>query len=192
MDFLHKVEAIVILDAEGNRVFSKYYPTVVDTSSKKSEVIDAATGVWATPEKQRAMEANIHSKVRDPKRAMCSDGDIVIVDGHTVLTFTEPELSFIVVGSGEENEMVLNAVLQCLVESLQQVLKVTSLDKRTLLEKYDVLLLVVDEMIDDGVILETSSSSIVGDVAPFEVETSAEGARKAVSTLTKILKNNLT
>mmetsp|Transcript_50676 Transcript_50676/g.58323 ORF Transcript_50676/g.58323 Transcript_50676/m.58323 type:complete len:193 (+) Transcript_50676:73-651(+) len=191
MDFLHKVEAIVILDAEGNRVFAKYYPVVVEAATKKSDVIDAATGVWATPEKQASLEANIHSKTRDPKRATCADGDIMIVDGHTVLTFMEPELTFIVIGGGEENEMVLNAVVQCLVESLQHVLKVTNLDKRTLLEKYDVLLLVVDEMIDDGIILETSSSSIVGDVAPFEVESSTDGAKKAVSTLTKLLKNNL-
>jgi hypothetical protein len=196
MEFLHKVEAVVILDADGNRVFVKYYPVVLadlDGASphKKSDSIDATTGVWATPEKQRSMEAGIHSKARDPKRGASADGDIMIYEGHTVLYFVEQELTFVVVGSGDENEMVLNAVLQCLIESLQQVLKVSTVDKRTILEKYELLLLVVDEMIDDGVILETSSSFIVGDVAPYEMESSTEGARKALSTINKYLKQNL-
>lgn len=195
MEFLHKVEALVILDADGNRVYSKYYPVVIDephsSSSKKSDSIEAATAVWATSEKQRAMEAGIHTKARDPKRASSSEGDIMIYEGHTVLFFVEQELTFIIVGSGDENEMVLNAVLQCLVESLQQVLKVSTLDKRSVLEKYEVLLLIIDEMIDDGIILETSSSIIVGDVAPYEVESSTDGARKALSSINKIIKQSL-
>lgn len=192
MDFLHKVEAVIILDSEGNRIFTKYYPIVAaDASTKKSDAIDAATGVWATSEKQRAMESGIHTKARDPKRGSNTEGDIMIYEGHTVLYYVEQELTFIIIGGGDENEMVLNAVLQCLVESLQQVLKVTTLDKRSVLEKYEVLLLIVDEMIDDGVILETSSSFIVGDVAPYEVETGADGARKALSTVGKLLRNNL-
>lgn len=193
MEFLHKVEAVIILDVDGNRIFSKYYPVVSDSvaSTRRADSIDATTGVWATPEKQRAIEAGIHSKVRDPKRGTCPDGDILIYEGHTVLFSVEAELTFIIIGGGEENEMVLNSVLQCLVESLQQVLKLTTLDKRSVLEKYEVLLLVVDEMIDDGVILETSASFIVGDVAPYEVESSADGAKKAIGGISKFLKNNL-
>jgi hypothetical protein len=193
MDFLHKVEAIIILDAAGERIFTKYYPTVIDTAGKSGAptAIAAATSSWGTLEKQRQLEASIGGKARDPKRAASTDCDIMLADGHTIVFEVTAEVTLAVVGGAEENEMVLVSVLQCLSESLQQLLKLSALDKRSLLEKYDVILLVVDEMVDDGVILETGSCFVVGDVQPFETESSTDGARKALSTINKYIKQNL-
>ena len=196
MDFLHKVEAIIVLDAAGERIFTKYYPTVIDAAAKSSgpTAIAAATSSWGTLEKQRQLESSIDAKARDPKRstpASPADCDIMLVDGHTVVYQVDPEVTLAIVGGSEENEMVLVSVLQCLAESLQQLLKVSVLDKRSLLEKYDALVLVVDEMVDDGVILETGSCFVVGDVQPFETESSTDGARKALNSINKYIKQNL-
>jgi hypothetical protein len=194
MDFLHKVEALIILDGAGERIFTKYYPTVIESSAPKAGAatsIQAATSSWGTLEKQRQLETNISAKARDPKRAVSTDCDIMLIDGHTVVFEVTPEVTIAVVGGADENEMVLVSVLQCLSESLQQLLKVSTLEKRALLEKYDAIVLVADEMVDDGVILETGSCFVVGDVQPFETDSSTDGARKALSTINKYIKQNL-
>lgn len=205
MDFLHKVEAIVVLDNEGNRICSRYYPvaevkSVAPTTSKSTDPkgIEVPRAVWGTLEKQIALEKGIHGKARDPKRAQTTpsgsvDGDIMIYEGHTILFQVDPELTFIVIGGADENEMVLQAVLVCLIESLQQLLKVTTgvLDKRLVLDHYDILMLVLDEIVDDGVILETSSVSITTEIQPFVMESSADGAKKALNSINKYLKQNM-
>ena len=198
MDFLHKVEAIIILNAEGGREFAKYYP-VMNLTPAKAVVsatpgsVEVVTSPWATPEKQKSLEEEIFAKSHDGKGNITgSDGDILLHDGHTIVYKVDPDLSYFVIGGGDENEMVLCAVLAALYDSLQQVLKITcSIDHRTLLENYEVLLLIVDELVDDGIILETSASSIVADVAPYVEDSSTDGAKKAISSINKYIKNNL-
>ena len=54
-----------------------------------------------------------------------------------------------VVGSADENEILLfNAVL-ALRDSLNILLK-TSVDRRTIIENYDLICLAIDELCDDG------------------------------------------
>lgn len=194
MEFLHKVEAIVILDADGNRLFTKYFPSlVVSSSSSNTKKVDesALTQPWASLEQQLSLERAIHQKARDPKRPVMSDGDILIHDGHAVLFLVEPEITYVVVGPQDENEMILNSVLFCLVEAIQGAHKSHQVDKRSLLEEYHLLLLIVDEMIDDGVLLETNPQSVLTEVLPFDVESSADGARKALNSIQKYMKQTM-
>ncbi len=60
-----------------------------------------------------------------------------------------------IIGAPEENELILSSVLSCLEESLQTLfnsdaVESAQLDKRTLIENLDMLLLTVDEIIDEG------------------------------------------
>ena len=192
MEFLHKVEAIIILDADGTRLFTKYFPALTSSSStKKGDEANAALQSWATLDQQIALERAIHQKARDPKRPVMGDGDILIHDGHAVLFLVEPEITYVVVGPQDENEMILNSVLFCLVESIQGAHKSQQVDKRSLLEEYHLLLLIVDEMIDDGVLLETNAQAVLTEVLPFDVESSADGARKALNTIQKYMKQTM-
>lgn len=199
MDFLHKVEAIIIMDRNGRRVFAKYYPVMNlqagPVKPGQAANIEVGTSQWATPEKQKALEEDVFKKTHDAKvtqNVAGSEGDIFLLGGHTIVYKVDPELSYYVIGGGDENEMVLSAVLSALYESLQQVLKVSSsIEERTLLENYEILLLVVDELVDDGIILETASSSIVADVAPYLEDSSTEGARKALNSINKYIKQTL-
>jgi len=188
MDFLHKIEAVIVLDNEGQRLLAKYYPTTGEPSDKAAGgAVSAASSRWGSFDKQRKLETSLNAKVRDPKRPSSSDVELFVEDGHVAAVFAEAEVTFIVVGSADENEFVLLSVLQCFMESLQTLLKSTSPGKRLLLEKYDTVLLVLDEMIDDGIILEQASGFVVGDVTPFEVESSTDGARKVMTRVQKLI-----
>eukprot|EP01062_Namystynia_karyoxenos_P058520 TRINITY_DN50047_c0_g1_i1.p1 TRINITY_DN50047_c0_g1~~TRINITY_DN50047_c0_g1_i1.p1 ORF type:complete len:177 (+),score=85.03 TRINITY_DN50047_c0_g1_i1:99-629(+) len=147
MDVIHRVTAVVILDSDGRRIFTKYYDPQFA----------------GRLEKQQAFEKRLHEKthskagVSTPKEG----GDITIFDSHTVLYRLDQEVYFYVVGSVDENEVVLSQVLECLYDTLAQLLKgASSIEKRSLLENYDLLLLTVDETIDDGVILQLNGSEV--------------------------------
>ncbi|CAF2976977.1 unnamed protein product [Rotaria sp. Silwood2] len=57
-------------------------------------------------------------------------------------------------GSTNENELMLNSVLTCLFESLSTMLR-KNVEKRHLYDNLDLVMLTLDEICDDGIILET-------------------------------------
>ena len=71
------------------------------------------------------------------------------------------DLFVYVLGYPDENEVMLAGVVQGFIDACNQLLK-GQLEKRTLLESLDVVLLVLDETIDDGYgILHTSCYIII-------------------------------
>ena len=60
---------------------------------------------------------------------------------------------FYVLGSYDENELILLSALNGLYECLGKLLR-GQLDRRTLLENLDFVLLTLDELSDDGILLE--------------------------------------
>lgn len=190
MEGLHSIEAFIILDYSGRRVFTKYYTNVLESGDK-------ARCAFPHVSAQLEFERTIKNKVVTPEGdgpITTPEGDILLCDGHIVVFHRDAELLFFTVGPAHENELVLSTVQSTIIDSLAQVLKSQgSFDKRQLLENFFLLVLVLDEVIEDGVVLETSVSSVVQDVAPYSVpdNQAADGAKKAFRQLNKYLKQNL-
>eukprot|EP00658_Telonema_sp_P-2_P084357 TRINITY_DN9349_c0_g1_i4.p1 TRINITY_DN9349_c0_g1~~TRINITY_DN9349_c0_g1_i4.p1 ORF type:complete len:109 (-),score=32.85 TRINITY_DN9349_c0_g1_i4:322-648(-) len=66
--------------------------------------------------------------------------------------------SFYVVGRPDDNELVLESVLTGLVETLQLLLD--QVEKITILERLELTILAIDEIIDSGMILEVDPNII--------------------------------
>ncbi|XP_031689749.1 coatomer subunit zeta-1-like isoform X8 [Oncorhynchus kisutch] len=99
---LYTVKAVFILDNDGNRLLSKYYDTELYPSMKE----------------QKNFEKNVFNKTHK------ADNEIAFVEGMTIVYKCSIDLFFYVVGSAQENELMLMAVLNCLFESLGQILRV--------------------------------------------------------------------
>ncbi|NXC35074.1 COPZ1 protein, partial [Campylorhamphus procurvoides] len=97
---LYTVKAIVILDNDGERLFAKYYD---DT--------------YPTVKEQHSFEKNIFSKTHR------SDSEIALLEGLTVVYKSSIDLYCYVIGSAHQNELMLTAVLNCLFDSLSQMLR---------------------------------------------------------------------
>merc|ERR1712059_95549 len=82
-----------------------------------------------------------------------ANAEIIMLDGLNCLYKSNVDLFFYVVGSGQENELLLMSVLDCLYNSVSQILR------------KNVDMLAMDEMIDGGMILECDPSQIVAQVA---------------------------
>ncbi|ERE84419.1 coatomer subunit zeta-1-like protein [Cricetulus griseus] len=138
---LYTVKAILILDNDGDRLFAKYYD---DT--------------YPSVKEQKAFEKNIFNKTHR------TDSEIALLEGLTVVYKSSIDLYFYVIGSSYENELMLMAVLNCLFDSLSQMLR-KNVEKRALLENMEGLFLAVDEIVDGGVILESDPQQVVHRVA---------------------------
>ncbi|XP_007453593.1 PREDICTED: coatomer subunit zeta-1-like [Lipotes vexillifer] len=134
---LYTVKAILILDNDGDRLFAKYYD---DT--------------YPSVKEQKAFEKNIFNKTHR------TDSEIALLEGLTVVYKSSIDLYFYVIGSSCENELMLMAVLNCLFDSLSQMLR-KNVEKRALLENMEGLFLAVDEIVDGGVILESDPQQVV-------------------------------
>merc|ERR1712061_584361 len=80
-----------------------------------------------------------------------ANAEIIMLDGLTCLYKSIVDLFFYAIGSGQENEMLLMAVLDCLFNSVSDILR-KNVDKRSLTGSMELILLAVDEMIDGGII----------------------------------------
>ncbi|NXA12897.1 COPZ1 protein, partial [Sapayoa aenigma] len=162
---LYTVKAIIILDNDGERLFAKYYD---DT--------------YPSVKEQRSFEKNIFSKTHR------SDSEIALLEGLTVVYKSSIDLYCYVIGSAHQNELMLTAVLNCLFDSLSQMLRYwgvlggsgalgghlgvmggatggKNVEKRALLDNMEGLFLAVDEIVDGGVILESDPQQVVHRVA---------------------------
>ncbi|KAM6174293.1 coatomer subunit zeta-2 [Erethizon dorsatum] len=134
---LYTIKAVFILDNDGRRLLAKYYD---DTFSSSKE--------------QMIFEKNVFNKTSQ------TESEIAFLGGMTIVYKSSVDLFLYVVGSSQENELMLVSVLTCLFESLSQILRRT-VEKRWLLENLDGAFLVLDEIVDGGVILESDPQQVV-------------------------------
>lgn len=139
---LYTVKGIAILDNDGHRVLAKYYDSAVFPTSKE----------------QRAFEKNLFNKTHR------ANAEIIMLDGLTCVYKSNVDLFFYVMGSSHENELILMSVLQCLYDSISQILR-KNVEKRTVFENLEIVMLAMDEICDGGILLEADPSAVVQRVA---------------------------
>merc|ERR1719510_1982538 len=127
----------MIMDNNGVRILSKYYdPEIFPT-------------VAAQKKFEKTHKAN---------------AEIIMLDGLTCLYKSSVDLFFYVVGSGQENELLLMAVLDCLFTTVSGILR-KNVDKKSLCDNMEVIMLAMDEMIDNGMIMESDAQQVISRVA---------------------------
>uniref|UniRef100_A0A0N4Z0M6 Coatomer subunit zeta n=1 Tax=Parastrongyloides trichosuri TaxID=131310 RepID=A0A0N4Z0M6_PARTI len=135
---LYSVKGLGILDNDGNRIIFKYYDNERFGSQKA----------------QRAFEANLFSKTHK------ANGEIILLDGLVSVYRSNVDVIFYVIGSSSENELILLQLLNAFYESVSTILR-KNVEKRSIFDNLDTILLIVDELCDEGIILETDANQIV-------------------------------
>lgn len=158
---LYTVKAILILDNDGNRIISKYYDETFPTTKE-----------------QKAFEKNLFNKTHR------ANAEIIMFEGLTCVYRSNVDLFFYVIGSSAENELILVSVLNCLYDAVSQMLK-KNVEKRALIDNLDGAFLILDEICDNGIILESDPTAIThrvalrGDDIPLGEQTVAQVLQSA-------------
>lgn len=145
---MYTVKGMAILDNDGNRILAKYYDK----------------NVFPTPKEQKTFEKNLFSKTHR------ANAEIIMLDGLTCVYRSNVDLFFYVMGSSHENEvrtkllntlkspcninvrlsqLILMSVLNCLYDSVSQILR-KNVEKRAVLDSLDIVMLAMDEICDGG------------------------------------------
>ncbi|KAI7872418.1 Longin-like domain-containing protein [Spinellus fusiger] len=138
---LDSIKAVILLDAEGNRVLAKYY------GSEGFNLKD-----------QKTFEKGLFDKT---KRAQ---GEVILYDNKVVLYRSNIDIFFYVVGSLEENELILLSMLNAFYDAVSTLLRF-QVEKRSVMDNLDLVVLCLDETVDGGIILEIDSNAIVNRVS---------------------------
>ncbi|KAI0114011.1 snare-like protein [Nemania sp. FL0031] len=133
------------------RIFAKYYNAPHHAPTGTS---GAPASPYSDVKSQKSFEKGLLEKTAK------QTGDIILYDNKLVLYKMESDVMMYVVGGAEENEVLLYNVILALRDSLHLLFK-QSVDKRTVVENYDLVSLAIDEIVDDGIILETDPTIIV-------------------------------
>jgi hypothetical protein len=158
---LYVVKAIFILDNDGNRIVAKYYDNLFQSIKE-----------------QKDFEKSLFTKTEK------ANAEIIMIDNLTIVYRSNIDLFFYVVGSTAENEIMLVSVLNCLYDSVSQMLR-KNVEKKALMENLDAVILAIDEICDNGIVLESDSSQICQrvnmkqDDAPISEQTVVDVLRSA-------------
>ncbi|VDD88849.1 unnamed protein product [Enterobius vermicularis] len=134
---LNTIKGIAILDQDGNRVLAKYYDMEA----------------FPTTKEQLAFEKSLFQKTYK------ANAEIILLDGLICVYRSNVDLLFYVVGSSEENELILMAALNCLYDSFSIVLR-KYVERKTLVDNMDIAMLIIDELCDNGVLMETDAQAV--------------------------------
>ena len=143
---LYTVKAILILDNDGNRLVGKYFDDQ-----------------FPNVKEQKEFEKTLFAKTSK------ANGEIIMIDNLTIIYRNNIDLFFYVIGSTNENEIMLVSVLNCLFDSLSQISR-KNMEKKYLLDNLDSAFLAIDEICDNGILMETDPSQIAQRVSLRENE----------------------
>ncbi|KAI9824912.1 MAG: Golgi-to-ER vesicle coat component [Thelocarpon impressellum] len=185
---LFSVNAILILSADdSSRILAKYYSAPhPPAGAEKSGGNYPGANPYPSVKEQKAFEKGLLEKT------VKQTGDIILYDNRVVVFKMESDVMLYVVGGADENEILLYNVVLALRDSLSILLKYefsssrplnysraprASTDKRTIIENYDLVSLAIDEIVDDGIILETDPIIVASRVSrpPVQDITAVKG-----------------
>jgi hypothetical protein len=115
------------------------------------------------------------------------DTQVLLADGLVAIHKTINDVTLCVVASDKENELILQAVLSGIEEALAKLLHGT-IDRQALVQHLDLLMLVVDEAIDDGLILEIDPDNLASRASMRAQDSAASPLNLNEQTLKQALK----
>eukprot|EP00796_Vickermania_ingenoplastis_P005634 gene5634-4051_t len=160
MNYVHHIQGVVIMKSTGGLFFAKYY-TGPNTPPASQKL--------ARKEAQRELESTIFNAV---KGRQSTEYDITLTKDHN------------------ENAAVLLTALRTLLDTLVEFKDSQCIHSRHLEDNYELLILAVDEMIDDGVLLEVRPAFIAEAVEEVNVATSEIPGREMLTQLNKMFRDN--
>lgn len=136
MNVLNAIKAIVIVDLTGRRALAKYYDGELRDTNKFERQLFART------------------------KANRSKDGIFILDNSIVIHRFASDHHIFMVGARDENPLILDRVLNCLIEVLN-ILMNRNPDKKTFHDNLDQIIIALDEICEQGTLLETDPNLVI-------------------------------
>lgn len=171
---LPKVDAILVLDSDGQRLAGKYYGDFLKSSSTSSD-----DGSKSTEELRMNFEMSLQQKIAGIV-ARSDAAEVVSVMGKTAVFCggsnqgVNGDVRVVHVGPSNESELVLAYLCEGMYDALAQLMGGTT-ERTMVLDNLELVFLLIDEHCDGGIILETdggklSSAVLLRDEEPTDAQ----------------------
>lgn len=151
---LPKVDAILVLDTDGNRLAGKYYGDFLKSPSSASEQNE-----WRTQ-----LEQQVHGKIAALTLTGGSAEIVTLPGGRTcVVCGTHDSVRVVHIGPSNESELVLAFLCEGMYDALAQLMGGTA-DRTMVLDNLELVFLLIDEHCDGGIILEVDGHKLAAAV----------------------------
>jgi len=153
-----KVDAILVLDGDGNRLAGKYY----------GDFLKHATADKSAEDQRVQFEKQIHAKVAGIS-ARADAAEIVTVQNRTVVFCGGSAgggadgVRVVHVGPAAESELVLAHLCEGMYDALQHLMG-GSTDRAMVLDNLELVFLLIDEHCDGGIIMEVDGHKLASAV----------------------------
>lgn len=155
---LYTISAVLILDKDGSRLFAKYYQRHDDTlGAPAGSTPENSDLKFLTVAQQIAFEKAVFSKINKVHQ------DILLYDNHLITYRQVNDVVIVMVAKITENESLVYSAVSNLYEAIRILLDY-SLDSATILDKFDLVALAIDETIEEGILIEIDPAVIVSRV----------------------------
>ena len=134
-----KIKFIIFFDNDGKRLYSKYYDQNLIKIQKEFEI--------------KLSKFVINNNIQR------NDVDIFIFEEFTIVSKISPEIAIFIGSSENTNECLLVNFYDTLEYCLFNIIE-NSLTKEKLLENYDKIIILIDELINDGLIININVDNI--------------------------------
>ena len=84
------------------------------------------------------------------------DNDIMTVENYVAIFRCYVDMSIYILGEKDDNELILAMVLETVHECFDKVFK-HSIERKSLINNMTAVILVIDELIDQGIVMATDS-----------------------------------
>lgn len=187
---IKQMDAIVIVDSDGKRIAVKYYDNTLAKIDEKEKGRDRNCEREREKEKDKDrlndsdmskdvanyMDEDIYNNLKtvDDQKLFESDvtekvkrlgiasneAEVLILNKYIILCLCINDINIYVIGNENDNEIILHEILQTVYQSLNNITN-NQIGKRQLIEKLDSVYLILDEIADSGIILETNPDIII-------------------------------
>lgn len=135
MDITKTLKSILILDLDGNKILSRTFDETINTKKYERKLF---------------VSTKTH-RVKD---------EILVIDNTLVSHQFIIDLHFYVIGNKNENPLILSSVLDCLVEVITSLTS-KNVERQSILGNLSKIILALDEICENGLILETDSNLVL-------------------------------
>ena len=160
-----EIKALILLDSDGSKIYSKYYNCpALQTSSART-----------------LFEHHLHSKTMKVN-ANNMESEALLIEEYSVVFKLVNDLVLYVLADAEENEILMTALLEAIVEAMETLYR-GELQEKAVVDEIELLMLAWDEAVADGVILSCDAETIVEntmmrtDVMPHETRAPSSSER---------------
>jgi len=157
---LPKVDAILVLDGDGNRLAGKYYGEFLKNpkgSDKSTEELRANF------EKQLQQKVSGISARPDAAEVVTVQGRTAVFCGGSIGGGANGDVRVVHIGPPGESELVLAHLCEGMYDALSQLMGGAT-DRTMVLDNLELVFLLIDEHCDGGLILEVDGSKLAGAV----------------------------